>query len=186
MYAFPCLGPAPLQVGVRLVPAAPRPGLLGFKQRVTISGTARPYTVAFKYLYGTDTAASVVYSVVITAADPLQLINENIGLRLSINDVNVTVGVAWAAREMDDAIETALGGAFKSVETNFGVYKSVAPDGLSATLLLAAASNTTGITVTAAKIVWPLYPFTPAPCTWANPLMAVTLPDPPNPTGGMT
>jgi hypothetical protein len=173
-----------LQVGARLLTSATRQGFVGPQLRVDMAVTQRSYSVAFKYLYGAGTAPNV-FNVTITAVDPAQLTNENTGLLLRINGINVTVGVAWAAWEMDNTIEAALGAPFNSLETNFGVFKSLSEDGKSVMLLLATAPNISAINITAATLAWPLYPFTPSPCTWANPLMAVTFSDPPNPTIGM-
>ena len=177
--------PRVLQVGARLTPSVPRVGFVGAKQRLTIAVTRRSQTTALMYLYGADSGPNI-FNVTVAATDPAQLTNENIGLRLTVNGANIVVGLAWSSYEMDNTIESALGGVFNSLETNFGVFKSLAADGSGVTLLLATAPNITTLNVTAAMVVWPMYPFIPLPCNWTNPLLASALPDPPNPSLGMT
>ena len=71
---------------------------------------------------------------------------------------------------IDDAIETALGGNFSALETNFGVLKTLT----SPTTLTLTLGSAPGLffNVTAADIIFPVNPIPAVNCTWANPLMA--------------
>ena len=109
--------------------------------------------------------------------------------------MQLQISPAWPASQIDDTIEAALGSPFTTLETNFGVLKTL----LSATsmvLQLGSAPNVT-FNVTAADVVYPMYPWAGLAaaqnCTWANPpLLGGTTPPAgaagslPNLAAGMT
>ena len=95
---------------------------------------------------------------------------------------------AWPSSHIDDVIEQALGGAFSTTETNFGVLKALLSN-TSMVLQLGSAPNVT-FNVTAADLVYPIYPWAGLAaaqnCTWAYPLLATPLPGAlPNLAAGM-
>ena len=91
----------PAQIGARLTPTAAAPGTRANavveQQRLSVTGSYWQSATFIKHLYGAGDSDNVV-DVNITAADPSQLADEDIGLRLRINNVNVTVGLGGCAR----------------------------------------------------------------------------------------
>ena len=51
----------------------------------------RSSSAALKYMYGASSNDASLLNINITATDPAQITNEDIGLRLRINGVNVNV-----------------------------------------------------------------------------------------------
>ena len=82
-------------MAARLVPtvaSSSRANTFAEQQRLQLTSEYRTSTIAVKYLYGAGSSDNIV-AIDITAADPSQLVNKNIGLRLRINGANVTVGL---------------------------------------------------------------------------------------------
>ena len=76
-------------------------------QKIGLGAWYRSSSVAFKYMYGAATNAASLIIINITATSAAQLTDDHIGLRLRINNVNVTVGHAWLRPQMVPVPELA-------------------------------------------------------------------------------
>ncbi|EFJ47176.1 hypothetical protein VOLCADRAFT_92353 [Volvox carteri f. nagariensis] len=157
-----CNGPsvgAP-QLAVRMPVPEPRLNSLSEIQKISISATFFPRSVAIKYLYGAG-AAMTAFNITISALNDTALDDPQIGLYVQINggwDIVLPLGATTGA--MDDLVEASLGGNFTKNDTLFGIRKTRAYGTL--TLQMAALDGSMGsFDVTAARLV--LLPPPPPP-----------------------
>ncbi|EFJ47178.1 hypothetical protein VOLCADRAFT_92358 [Volvox carteri f. nagariensis] len=148
------------QLAVRMPVPEPRLNSLPEIQKISISATFFPRSVAIKYLYG-DGAAVTAFNITISALNDTALDDPQIGLYVQINggwDIVLPLGATTGA--MDDLVEASLGGNFTKNDTLFGIRKTRAYGTL--TLQMAALDGSMGsFNVTAARLV--LLPPPPPP-----------------------
>ncbi|GIL53442.1 hypothetical protein Vafri_9024 [Volvox africanus] len=146
------------QLAVRMPVPEPRLNSLSEIQRISVSATFFPRTVAVKYLYGAG-AAMTAFTITINAPNDTVLDNPLIGLQVQINgNLSVVIPLAITSAAMDDLVEAALGGNFTQNDNLFGVQKIRTAGTLTLQLAMEASMGSFDVTVAGLVAIPPAPP----------------------------
>ncbi|GIM05166.1 hypothetical protein Vretimale_9611 [Volvox reticuliferus] len=139
------------QLAVRMPVPEPRLNSLSEIQRISVSATFFPRSVAVKYLYGAGAAMTAI-TITINALNDTVFDDPLIGLQIKVNgNLSIVIPLAITSAAMDDLVEAALGGNFTGNDTLFGVQKIRTARRL--TLQLAMEASMGSFDVTTARLV---------------------------------